>query len=184
MPDRERSEILWEVDVDGEPHRGVLRGLNGGISLDSQGRPSGGQLGANLRYVYTGKPMWDMWLSELFFEVLKTGHKMLVIEVESLTLAPAGRAGVRSAEAKVILGFARGAYELTLPVRVTEVEGGVQIRSMKAGEIDLASSGYEPRLALLQSVLGVGDLSSVVRFEFDLLFATPSSPPPRPAGQK
>ena len=84
----------------------------------------------------------------------------------------------------MVLGFARGAYELTLPVRATETEEGVRLRSIKASEIELASSGYKPRLALLQSALGVTALGSVVRFEFDLFFAAPSPPPPSPAGQE
>ena len=167
---QDRSRVRWTVTVGGVERIGAFTQVVGGlhqVGEDIDG--ASGVISANLRYVETGKPLWDLQISESFFEVLVPGKENVHVQVTKLRLEPVVVGdGARVGEASVNIMFARGSVSQRLRVQASRSDSGWLVRSREPSALDLSALGYGTRLRSLSAMLGVGAIDSAVRFEFEL----------------
>ena len=170
VTDQDRSRITWTARAGGKEYSGAVSLVVGGFYLkDDDLDGASGSIAANLRYIETGRPMWDQRISESFFEALQPAGEKAHGTVSAIRLAGGTAAGgERRGEARVDLIFARGSREFILPVSVTRDGSARVLRSLAPAVLDLRSVGYGDRLADLESALGIADIEAEVRFEFEL----------------
>lgn len=176
-PDQAGTLIHWRAVVDGQPHEGTLTRLAGGLMLN-RGSLNGasGKLTANLRYIFTGKPMWDMYVSELFFGVVDPRYQDAVITIKQVQLGPHGSEGSRRGHIDIDLRFPRGGGLFTIPVEVTSTSAGWHARSLVNTALDFGALGYGTLLSVLPEALGVSSVGKEVSFGFSIEFKTQRLP--------
>ncbi len=170
VTDQDRSRITWAARAAGKEYSGAISLVVGGFYLkDDDLDGASGSIAANLRYIETGRPMWDQRISESFFEALQPAGEKAHGTVSTIQLAEgAASGGERRGEARVDLVFERGSREFILPIAVTRDGEARVLRSLAPAVLDLRSVGYGDRLAGLESSLGLDDIEAEVRFEFEL----------------
>ena len=173
--------VDWRAVVDGEPHDGTLTHLSGGLMLN-RGSLDGasGTLTANLRYIFTGKPMWDMYVSELFFGVVDPKFQDAIISVQQVHLGPHGPNGNRPGHIEIDLRFPRGGGAFTIPITATPTAAGWHVRSLVNTSLDFVALGYRTPLSVLPEALGVSSIGREVSFGFSIEFENRSLPDSRP----
>jgi len=171
VTDQDRSKITWTARAGRTDYTGQVALVFGGLYLEDPKDLDGasGSISGNLRYIETGKPMWDREISEVFFESLKPGKESANGMVERIRLEPAARPGApRQGEVHVNIGFAGGALQVRLPIEAVQTEETWRVRSLKSCSLDLEALGYGQRLQALAAALGVDEISPLVIFDFEV----------------
>ena len=170
VTDQDRSKITWTARAGGAKYRGQVSLVFGGLYLE-EGDLDGasGSISGNLRYIETGKPMWDREISEAFFESIEPGKESADGVVEHIRLEPAvGPGAPRRGEVSVNIAFARGALHARLPIEAVQTAETWQIRSLEPCSLDLDALGYGERLQPLAAALGVDEISPLLTFDFEV----------------
>jgi hypothetical protein len=177
VTDQDRSKLTATATADGQQVRGEVTLIVGGLYLvDGDLDGATGSISGNLRYIETGRPMWDQYLSESFFEALQPEREMAHAGVDRIRLpAAADRSAPRRGEAMVTLGLARGSQKFVVPIEVSRSGQAWRLRSLEPSALDLGTLGYGERLGPMAQALGLGEIASALLIDFDL-YLEPMSP--------
>jgi hypothetical protein len=169
IPELAGTMVDWRAVVDGKPHKGTLTRVSGGLMLNRGSlHGASGTLTANLRYIFTGKPMWDMYVSELFFGVVDPKFQDAIVTVQQVHLGPHGPDGNRRGHVEIDLKFPRGSGAFTIPIVATPTAAGWHIRSLINTSLDFVALGYRKPLSVLPEALGVSSIGREVSFGFSI----------------
>ena len=177
VTDQDRSRLTWTATAGDQQVRGEVTLIVGGLYLvDADLNGATGSISGNLRYIETGRPMWDMYLSETFFEALKPDREMAHVAVDRILLPSAADPSTpRQGAATATVGLAGGSQKFQVPIEVIRSGRLWRLRSLEPSVLDLATLGYSERLAPLARVLGLGEIASQLLIDFDLYLEPISS---------